>query len=264
MKDFLGLEGKVAMVVGGGLGMGESTSVTLAEAGCDVAVVDIDRARAEGVAARVRETGRRAVAVVADAMDAGTAAGSVAEVVRALGRIDVMATIVGQAEWSTVLDVTEETWDLDHRRNLRYFFFYAQAAARAMVKAGNGGAIAAVASVSGLQSAPNHAAYGAAKAGLVNLVRTMGVELAPHGIRVNAVAPGTISTPRINEGPHRAAFEEKIRNSLIPFRRLGTTQEIANGLLFLLSDLAGYVTGQTLAVDGGFTAQFLLGAPREA
>lgn len=263
MKDFFGLEGKAALVIGGGLGMGESTSLTLAEAGCDVAVADIDRARAEGVADKVRALGRRATVVVADVLDPATAQGSIEQVERDLGRIDVLATIVGQAEWSKVLDVTPETWDLDHRRNLRYFFFYAQAAARAMVAAGHGGAITAVASVSGIQSAPNHAAYGAAKAGLINLVRTMGVELAEKGIRVNAVAPGTIQTPRLAQNRDSGAWEQKIRDSLIPFRRLGTTQEIANAILFLSSDLASFVTGQTLAVDGGFTAQFLLGNPRD-
>jgi NAD(P)-dependent dehydrogenase (short-subunit alcohol dehydrogenase family) len=264
MIDLLGLEGKVAMVVGGGLGMGHSTSLSLAKAGCDVAVIDVDRERAEFVAAEVRETGRRGLAIVADALDPAAAAGAVATVESEFGRVDRLATIVGQAAWTTVLDVTEETWDLDHRRNLRYFFFVAQAAARAMIRGGNGGAIAAVASVSGIQSAPNHAPYGAAKAGLINLVRTMGVELAPHGIRVNAIAPGTIKTPRTSQSADHAAFVEKVRNSLIPFRRLGETQDIANGLLFMLSDLASFVTGQTLAVDGGFTAQFLLGAPREA
>lgn len=263
MKDFFGLTGKVALVIGGGLGMGESTSLTLAEAGCDIAVADIDRPRAEAVAERVRGLGRRATVVIADVLDDAGAESAIAQVERDLGRIDVLATIVGQAEWSKVLDVTPEIWDRDHRRNLRYFFFYAQAAARAMVRAGHGGAITAVASVSGIQSAPNHAAYGAAKAGLINLVRTMGVELAEKGIRVNAVAPGTIQTPRIAQNHNAGDWEQKIRDSLIPFRRLGTTQEIADAILFLSSDLASFVTGQTLAVDGGFTAQFLLGNPRD-
>lgn len=266
MRDFFGLEGKTALVIGGGLGMGEATSLTLAQAGCDVAVGDIDRARAEGVADKVRALGRKATVVVSDVMDTAGATKAIEQVEADLGRIDVMATIVGQAEWAKVLDVSEEIWDLDHRRNLRYFFFYAQAAARAMVRAGHGGAITAVASVSGIQSAPNHAAYGAAKAGLINLVRTMGVELAEKGIRVNAVAPGTIRTPRLTEGrsaEEAAAWDRKIRDSLIPFGRLGETQEIANAILFLCSDLATYITGQTLAVDGGFTAQFLLGNPRD-
>jgi NAD(P)-dependent dehydrogenase (short-subunit alcohol dehydrogenase family) len=160
--------------------------------------------------------------------------------------------------------MTPETWDLDHRRNLRYFFFVAQAAANAMIKSGRCGAITAVASVSGIQSAPNHGSYGAAKAGLMNLVRTMGVELAPHSIRVNAVAPGTIKTPRLQADPeHAKAFAERISNSLLPARRQGEPQDIADAILFMSSDLATYVTGQTLAVDGGWTAQFLIGAPRD-
>src|SRR5690606_306651 len=112
---------------------------------------------------------------------------------------------------------------------LRYFFFFAQAAARQMVAAGERGAITAVASVSGIQSAPNHAAYGAAKAGLISLVKTMGVELAEHGVRVNAVAPGTIATPRTTADPEQsAAMEEKIRNSLVPMRRRGEPKNIAD------------------------------------
>ncbi|MDB5444872.1 MAG: family oxidoreductase [Phenylobacterium sp.] len=262
MRDFFGLEGKVALVVGGGLGMGESTCVTLAEAGCDVAVADIDRARAEAVAGRVRELGRRASVVVADVLDETTAAGAVAQVQRDLGRLDVMATIVGQATWSPMLEMTPETWDADHRRNLRYVFFYAQAAAQAMVAAGRGGAIAAVASVSGVVSGPNHSAYGAAKAGLINLVRSMAVELAQHNIRVNAVAPGVIRTPRLSQGVDPEAVSARLRSTLIPFGRHGETQEIANALLFLLSDLASFVSGTTLPVDGGFTSQFLYAQTR--
>jgi NAD(P)-dependent dehydrogenase (short-subunit alcohol dehydrogenase family) len=174
-----------------------------------------------------------------------------------------MATIVGQAGWRPVLEMTPDDWDLDHRRNLRYFFFFAQAAARQMAAAGRGGAITAVASVSGIQSAPNHASYGAAKAGLISLVKTMGVELAPQGVRVNAVAPGTIATPRTESNVEQSkAMDERIRNSLVPMRRRGEPKNIADAILFLSSDMATYVTGQTLAVDGGWTAQFLIGAPR--
>jgi NAD(P)-dependent dehydrogenase (short-subunit alcohol dehydrogenase family) len=265
MTDFFGLTDKVALVVGGGRGMGESTALRLAEAGCHVAVADIAAERAEAVAERVRSLGRRAAAVVADAMDEATAGPSIAQVERELGGLDVMASIIGQAEWSSVLDMTPQTWDLDHRRNLRCFFFYAQAAARSMVRRRCRGAITAVASVSGIQSAPTHAAYGAAKAGVMNLVRTMAVELAEHDIRVNAVAPGHIDTPRILDGKSEAelaARRGQIRGTLVPFRRAGQTTDIANAILFLSSDLAGYVTGQTLGVDGGWTAQFLVGPPR--
>jgi NAD(P)-dependent dehydrogenase (short-subunit alcohol dehydrogenase family) len=264
VKDFLQLQGKVALVIGGGLGMGESTAMNFAEAGCDVAIADIDAGRAELVAARVRAAGRRASVIAADAMDEGSAGPAIAQVTQELGGLDILATIIGQAEWSSMLELSPERWDLDHRRNLRYFFFYAQAAARVMVKQGRGGAITAVASVSGMQSAPSHAAYGAAKAGLINLVRTMGVELAKHNIRVNAVAPGAIRTPRTEKTGDPKATAARIGASLVPFRRQGETQEIADAILFLSSGLASFITGVTLPVDGGLTAQFLFGDPLEA
>jgi NAD(P)-dependent dehydrogenase (short-subunit alcohol dehydrogenase family) len=130
-----------------------------------------------------------------------------------------------------------------------------------MVRRGKPGTITAVASVSGLQSAPRHAAYGAAKAGLVNLVKTLAVELAEHGIRVNAVAPGAIATPRVAGGANAEPYAERLRNSMVPFRRPGTPDDIAKAALFFASDLSAYVSGQTLAVDGGWMSAFLIGAP---
>jgi NAD(P)-dependent dehydrogenase (short-subunit alcohol dehydrogenase family) len=115
-----------------------------------------------------------------------------------------------------------------------------------------------------MQSAPSHAAYGAAKAGLINLVRSMAVELAKHNVRVNAVAPGAIRTPRTEKTADPAKTAAYIKNSLIPFERQGETQDIADAILFLSSGLASFVTGVTLPVDGGFTAQFLLGDPSNA
>lgn len=258
MEPF-GLKDKIALVVGGGQGMGEATALRLAEAGCDVALVDIDLARAERVAEAIRATGRRSIAIAADVLDETTAPETVRRVEEELGPLEVMATIVGQAAIASVLEITPEIWDRDHSRNLRYFLFYAQAAAKAMVRSGRGGAITAVGSVTGMQSAPSHAAYGAAKAGMINLVRSMAVELAPHDIRVNVVAPGTIRTPRIEAGPDFAAWDALIQGSLIPARRLGETKDVADAILFLSSDMARYVTGATLAVDGGFTAQWILG-----
>ena len=113
-----------------------------------------------------------------------------------LGGLDLMVTVVGQAQYAPLLELTGDQWDLDHRRNLRYFFVAARAVAASLVRRKQPGVIVGITSVSGLQSAPKHAAYGAAKAGLVNLVKSMAVEWAPYGIRVNAVAPGSITTPR--------------------------------------------------------------------
>lgn len=257
--SLLGLEGKFALVVGGGQGMGESTATFLARAGCNVAVADVVAERAERVAAGVRALGRKGIAIAGDVLDDAQVASIVADAERELGGLDVLVTIVGQAGWNPILEMTLEQWDLDHRRNLRYFFLAGRTVAASFIGRNRPGAIVCIASVSGLQSAPHHAAYGAAKAGLVNLVRTMAVEWAPHNIRVNAIAPGSIITPRIPETPERSAGTA---NGPIPAKRRGTTDEIGKAALFLASDLASYVTGHTLPVDGGWMAAFLTGVPQ--
>ncbi len=261
MKQIFGLEGKRALVVGGGRGMGESTARLLARAGADVAVLDVDADRADCVAQAVRETGRRGEAIVADILDETEAAAAVAEAARRLGGLDVLVTIVGQALFTPLLSMTGEQWDADQRRNLRYFFVVGREAAKAMIAGGTGGAMCCIASVDGVQSAPFHGAYGAAKAGLIHLVSTMATEWADHGIRVNAVAPGNISTPRLPETPET---REAMRQSLVPMARAGTTDEIGKAVLFLVSDMASYITGHTLLVDGGWMAANLFDARKFA
>ena len=252
MSDsFLGLEGKNALILGGGQGMGESSALLLAKAGANVAVADMDAGRAEAVAAKVKALGRKSVALKVDAMDDGQLRDTIARADKELGGIDRMATIIGMAAWAPLLDMSPEVWDLDHRRNLRYFFIAAQAVAGGLIKRKQSGAIVCITSVDGIQSAPYHASYGAAKAGLVNLVRSMSSEWASRGVRVNAIAPGAIVTPRI---PLKSKEEETEQMRLVPMQRRGTTDDIGKGVLFMLSDLASYVTGQTLAVDGGFTS----------
>lgn len=259
MHDFFGLQGKVALIVGGGFGMGETSALHFAKAGCNVGIVDISEERAAHVAEQARALGVEATAIAANVLDIESARGAIAKLEADLGAIDVMATIVGQAEVVPALEMTPEQWDQDFSRNLRYFFFWAQAAAQAMVRSGRGGAITAVGSVAGMNSGPGHVAYGAAKAGLINLVRGMAVELAPHDIRINVVAPGVIKTPRIAAGKDFPAWDALIQNSLIPKQRMGEPKEVADAILYLSSDMASYVTGATLAVDGGFTAQWVLG-----
>lgn len=260
--DLFGLAGKSAIVIGGGQGMGESTSLMLARCGCDVAVVDVVPERAEQVAAAVTALGRKGAAIPGDVLETAGLEGLVAQAEQALGRLDVMVSIVGQAGWYDFLEMSEADWDLDHQRNLRHFAMTAQAVARAMVRGGRGGAITAIASVDGVHAAPRHAAYGAAKAGLISLVKTMAVELAPHGIRVNAISPGTIKTPRTLQSGKVAEFDARIGGSNIPFKRSGATDDIGKAALFLSSDLAAYVTGHNLAVDGGWLAANLLGPAR--
>lgn len=246
-----GLDGVRVLVIGGGQGMGESTVLRLADSGCDVAVLDADESRAQNIADLARERGRRAVAVKVDVLDEDALRGGIGTAWNELGNLCGMVSIVGAAHWSPLLTMSMEAWDRDHWRNLRYFFIAAQESARRMIAAGGGGTIVGVASVDGLQSAPYHGAYGAAKAGLVNLVRTMAAEWAEHSLRVNAIAPGPIVTPRIPLGDETV---ERERVGRTPTGRRGLPDDIANAALYLTSPLSSYVTGQTLAVDGGVTA----------
>ncbi|MBB4860771.1 NAD(P)-dependent dehydrogenase (short-subunit alcohol dehydrogenase family) [Novosphingobium chloroacetimidivorans] len=250
-RDLFGFAGRRILIVGGGQGMGEATARLLASLGAELALLDIEIARAERVRRDVEQLGVRAYAVQADVTDEASLTAAFAQVEREFGPVDGLVTIIGMAAWSSLAEMTTEIWDADHNRNLRYVFIAAREFARSLIARGAPGSLVTIASVDGLRSAQNHGSYGAAKAGLVNLVRTMAQEWAPHGIRANCVAPGGVVTPRIPLGdPEREA--QGMAN--VPMKRRGTTDEIANAVGFLLSDMATYVTGQTLAVDGGYIA----------
>ncbi|OCC25069.1 hypothetical protein MB02_04340 [Croceicoccus estronivorus] len=251
MSSLFGLEGKKALVVGGGRGMGESTALHLAQAGCDVAVLDNAKERAELVADQVAKLGRRSMPVVADILDEDSVKKAVAEVEAELGGLDVLVTIVGQALFKPLLETSLDEWDSEQARNLRYVFVTAKTVAQSMIARGTGGSIVCVGSIDGVVGAPLHAAYGAAKAGLMHLVKSMAAEWGRDGIRVNSVAPGSITTPRLPETPESLAI---LKNSVVPLGRPGTTDEIAGAALFLASSLSNYVTGHTLLVDGGWMA----------
>jgi len=225
-----------------------------------VAVVDLERSRAERVAALVRQKGVRALPIVADLMDVAQAPLVFEQVTATCGVPDVLVSIIGQATIKPALQVSPDDWDLEMSKNLRYFFFAAQAFGRLLVEKKQPGSIAAIASVDGIQGAPVHAPYGAAKAGLIHLVKSLAVEWADYGIRVNSVAAGSIVTPRIPETDTSRAV---MRESLVPMRRSGEPHEIAGPLLFLSSDLASYVTGQTIGADGGWSAANLFNLARK-
>ena len=251
MNELFAMQGRRVLIVGGGQGMGESTALLLARLGADIALLDIDLSRAERVKAEVEKLGVSAHAVAADVTDEASLVSAMAQVESSFGPVDGLVTIIGMAGWSSLVDMTTELWDQDHNRNLRYVFIAAREFARSLIARGAPGSLVTIASVDGLRSAQNHGSYGAAKAGLANLVRTMAQEWAPHGIRANCVAPGAIVTPRIPLGDPAKEAESM---GLVPMKRRGTTDEIARAVTFFLSDMATYVTGQTLAVDGGYLA----------
>jgi NAD(P)-dependent dehydrogenase (short-subunit alcohol dehydrogenase family) len=249
--SFFGLTGKKALIIGGGQGMGESTARFLARAGADVGLVDVVPERAERVAAIVEQEGRQGVPVIGNVLDDAQIPRIVSEAADRLGGLDALVSIVGAAAWGSLMETTAEAWDQQMALNLRYFFLVARETASVMIGRGTGGSIVGIASVDGQRASPMRGAYGAAKAGLISLVQTMGVEWAPHRIRVNAIAPGHIVTPRLYDTPQRA---EAYANSLIPMRTRGETDDIGKAALFLSSDMARYVTGTTLDVDGGLLA----------
>lgn len=249
----LDLAGKHALVVGGGQGIGRATALALARAGAGVAVIDAEAERGETVAAEVRELGRPACAFTADVTVADEAARGVAAARSGLGGLDIVVNIVGSASWAPLLEMDEQTWERDLAVNLKHHWYVARSAARAWIDADEPGVLCVVGSVSGVFSAANHGAYGAAKAGLLGLVRTAAEEWWPHRIRVNAVVPGAVRTPRIEAGWADGSLP---RPKVDSFERMALPEDIAGSILFLVSDLARMITGQSLVVDGGSTTKF--------
>ncbi len=199
---------------------------------------------------------RPVVKVQADLTKPDAPAAIVQAALNAHGRIDGLINVAGGTsieDFGPLVDINHQGWDRVMANNLRYVAFLNRAVARAMIDAGTGGAMVNVSSVSSLASQPFLAAYGAAKAGLNSLTRTMAVEWGGHGIRVNAIAPGTITTPRA--GDHESP---KAAKRAIPLGRRGHPAEIAAAAVFLLSPQASYITGQVLAVDGGMSVKLAM------
>jgi NAD(P)-dependent dehydrogenase (short-subunit alcohol dehydrogenase family) len=251
VPDYTGLlrlDGKGAVVVGAGQGIGRQTTHALAQAGARVFCIDNQEALAKEIAEEVG-----GVPWSCDARERSEVEDAVAAARRELGRIDALVDIVGMAKYIDLVETSDEDWDWTFGMVLRHAFLFSQYAGKAMATDG-GGAMCFIASVSGISSAPRHAAYGAAKAGLMSMVRSMAVELGPSGVRANCVAPGMVWTPRISQ---LVPEELKRRNEEnTPIGRVAIPADIAAAALFLVSDLAGYVNGQTLTVDGGVGVKF--------
>jgi NAD(P)-dependent dehydrogenase (short-subunit alcohol dehydrogenase family) len=262
-ENVLGLAGRPALVIGGGDGIGRESALLLARAGADVALADMVQEKAEAVQKECEALGVKAVALSGDVTDQSQAERIVAEAADFHGGLEVLINMVGTAAWGDLFELSDEDWDLDLTRNLRHHIYVGRAAARRMIDRGRGGRMAFVASVSGLYGAPNHAAYGVAKAGLMSLTRSMAQEWAPHGIRVNAVAPDIIATPRV-VAAWKASGQDvngSIGYERAPLARFGTPFEIAGPLVFLVSDLSSFMTGNTLVSDGGAINAFPMGGP---
>jgi NAD(P)-dependent dehydrogenase (short-subunit alcohol dehydrogenase family) len=255
------LDGKVAIVAGGGRGIGEASSLALAAAGAAVLVVDKVPERADRVAGAVTAHGGRARAHIANLRDDEDIAGVVPAALEAFGAVDTLVNVAGgmRAGWRPLRDAEPSDWDFVFRQNVRWAQLLSVAFAEQLVRTQHAGSIVSIGSVSGVFGAANHAAYGAAKAALIHLMRSVALEYGRHGIRANTVSPGSIRTPAV---AGLLSDEAMARDDVTtPLGRAGTPDDIAKAVLFLASDLAAFVTGQMLVVDGGASVRFPLVAP---
>jgi len=259
IAELFDLSGKGAIVTGGAMGIGKTVSLRLAEAGASVLISDIDLETAEKTVEEIEAVGGRAQAVLADASSSSDALKVAAAAKAAFGRLDILVNNAGVFTPSLGLEITEQMWDKVHDINLKGLYFYSQAAAKEMIKAGNGGKIINIASMGALHPTGDRAHYDASKGGVVTLTKSLALELAPHNILVNAVAPGGIMTS--GAAAQVAALEsigidleERWQKQLerTPVGRMGRPDDIAKVVLFLVSAAADYMVGSLVLVDGGF------------
>jgi len=250
------LEGKVALVTGAARerGIGRGIALALAEQGCDVAINDVAADdEGEELAERIRQTGRRALFHRADVSDRAAVDGMVEAVVRELGRLDVVCSNAGVADWQELVDLTEESFRRQVSVNLTGAFNVCQAGARALVAQGSGGRIVVTSSVHVQMAFPAMSVYGGTKQALRALVDHMAIELAPHRITANHIGPGWVRS-YINDASPALQTEEDIATTLtlIPAAHPAEPADMGQAVCYLASDGAAYVTGAFLRVDGGF------------
>lgn len=246
------LTDRVALVTGSDSGIGRGIATLYGQAGADLVVTYFsDEVGAQETAAEIRAMGRRAHVVQVDVGDPAAVERLFGEVDEVFGRIDILVNNAGVSRGGNVVDLDFDTWDWVIRTNLYGPFLCSQQAARRMLGQGNGGRIINITSVHEEACGPGASAYNASKGGLRNLTRTLAVELAHEGILVTGIAPGMIVTPMNHVAMVDAEYRDRA-GAMIPVRRPGVPDDVANMALFLASDLAAYCTGQTYYVDGGW------------
>lgn len=251
------LDGKVAVITGARRGMGKADAIQLASQGAKVVISDIDQVDCDAVAAIINGHGhgREAVAIAADVSKKEDVDRLFDQVLQRFGGVDILVNNAGIYEPKPFLDLTESEWDRTMTINLKGQFLVAQRAAKEMKKKSKGRIIniASISSGGVGVGVPASVHYTASKGGIIGMTESMAVDLAPFGILVNAIAPGGIDTPMANPTGKPSA-ELNAMMSMVPLKRMGTSDEIASAVVFLASDEASYITGTTLYVDGGWLA----------
>lgn len=241
------LTDRVAVVTGGGSGIGRGVAAGLVAFGAKVAIWEQNP---ETCAAAAEEVG--ALGIPTDVRDSDQVDAALASTVDAFGAVTILVNNAGGVFFSPILETKEKGWDALYRANLRHVYLCTQRVARGMVSAAVGGSIISVTSIEGVRAAPGYAAYSAAKAGVINYTKTAALELAPFGIRVNALAPDITLTAGIEAVAPPGSTERF--GLTVPMGRAGHVDEMAGAAVFLASDLSSYITGQTIHVDGGTDA----------
>jgi len=256
--EWLGLRGRVCVVTGAGGGIGRAVALGMAGAGASVVLLDRDEASCEATEAALRPTGAKVLAIACDIADPASVAAA-ERASRAIGPCDILVNNAGMLLPGSLATVALEDWNRLLAVNLTGYLLCAQAFGRAMVERGRG-AIVHTASIAGSNAQGFSGAYSVSKAGVLMLSRQLAVEWGPHGVRSNVLSPGLVRTP-MSESFYTTPGVAERRAAAIPLGRIGTPEDMAQVVMFLASDRAGFVTGQEIIVDGGFEHMLMSQVP---